>query len=83
MALRQPPEPLGRDTANSIRAGVLYGCAALCDGLVGRLKARYAPKALVVATGGASSLIARHTRSIGRLRPHLVLEGLVLLADSK
>ena len=83
VALRQPPEPLGRDTANSIRAGVLYGCAALCDGLVGRLKARYAPKALVVATGGASSLIARHTRSIGRLRPHLVLEGLALLADSK
>ena len=83
VTLRQPPEPLGRDTANSIRAGVLYGCAALCDGLVGRLKARYAPKALVVATGGASSLIARHTRSIGRLRPHLVLEGLALLADSK
>ena len=83
VTLRQPPEPLGRDTANSIRAGVLYGCAALCDGLVGRLKARYAPKALVVATGGASSLIARHTRSISRLRPHLVLEGLALLADSK
>lgn len=83
VTLRQPPEPLGRDTANSIRAGVLYGCAALCDGLVGRLKARYAPKAFVVATGGSSALIARHTRSIGRLRPYLVLEGLSLLADSK
>ena len=83
VTLRQPPEPLGRDTANSIRAGVLYGCAALCDGLVGRLKARYAPKALVVATGGSSALIAKHTRSIVRLKPNLVLAGLDLLADSK
>ncbi|MBI2104644.1 MAG: type III pantothenate kinase [Candidatus Omnitrophica bacterium] len=74
--LKEPPELLGRDTANSIRSGVLYGCAALCDGLVGQLKRQYVPKATVVATGGASSLVAKHARSIDHLRPHLVLEGL-------
>ncbi len=74
--LKEPPELLGRDTANSIRSGILYGCAALCDGLVAQLKQRYAPKATVVATGGASPLIAKHTRSLDHLRPHLVLEGL-------
>ena len=80
VTLRKPPELLGRDTANSIRSGILYGCAALCDGLITRLKQRYAPRAAVVATGGASSLLVRHTRTIDYLRPHLVLEGLYKLS---
>jgi type III pantothenate kinase len=80
VALREPPELLGRDTANSIRSGILHGCAALCDGLVARLKRQYAPKAVVVATGGASPLLARHARTIDRVRPHLVLEGLLRLS---
>jgi len=80
VALKEPPELLGRDTANSIRSGLLYGCAALTDGLVSQLKATYARQAVVVATGGASALIARHTRSITHLRPHLVLEGLYRLS---
>lgn len=80
--LREPPELLGRDTANSMRAGLIYGAAALCDGLVAQLKAQYAPGAAVVATGGASPRIAKHARSIAYLRPHLVLEGLAKLASS-
>jgi type III pantothenate kinase len=76
VTLRPPPEPLGRDTASSIRSGLLYGCAALCDGLVERLMVRYAPKAVVVATGGSCRLVSRHTRTLERLRPNLVLDGL-------
>jgi type III pantothenate kinase len=79
---KEPPELLGRDTANSIRAGLLYGFAALCDGLVAGLKAQYAPKAVVVATGGASALVAKYAKSLDRLHPYLVLEGLQALADS-
>lgn len=81
VALRDPPGLLGRDTANSIRSGILYGSAALCDGLVTQLKRKYAPRAIVVATGGVSSLISRHTRTIDHLRPHLVLEGLFRLSS--
>ena len=81
--LKEPPELLGRDTANSIRSGLLYGCVALTDGLVEQLKCQYAPNATVVATGGASSLIAKHARSIDHLRPHLVLEGLYQLSLPK
>ena len=80
--LREPPELLGRDTANSIRSGILYGCATLCDGLVTQLKRSYAPTAIVVATGGASSLIAKYAKRINHLKPHLVLEGLSLLSTT-
>ena len=79
--LRDPPELLGRDTANSIRAGLVFGCAALCDGLITQLKARYAPKAAVVATGGSSALVAKYARTLAHLRPYLVLEGLSYLAS--
>ena len=81
--LKEPPELLGRDTANSIRAGLIYGCAALCDGLIAQLKARYAKNATVVATGGASPFIAKHARSLTHLRPYLVLEGLCALSLKK
>ena len=80
--LKEPPELLGRDTANSIRSGLLHGCVALCDGLVTQLKRQYAPKAIVVATGGSSALIAKHARTIDHLKPHLVLEGLLHLTRS-
>ena len=79
--LKEPPELLGRDTANSIRSGLLYGCVALCDGLVRQLKQQYAKQAVVIATGGSSPLIAKHARTIDHLRPHLVLEGLFHLAS--
>lgn len=78
--LKEPPELLGRDTANSIRSGLLHGCVALCDGLVTQLRRQYAPKATVVATGGNSALIAKHARTIDHLKPHLVLEGLLQLS---
>ncbi len=77
--LTEPPELLGRDTVNSIRSGVVYGWAALCDGLVGQLRAKYAPKAVVVATGGDGPLIAKYAHCVDHVRSHLVLEGLSYL----
>jgi type III pantothenate kinase len=82
VTLKRPPELLGRDTASSIRSGILYGCAALCNGLIGQLQARYAPRAVVVATGGASPFLARYIPSIDLLKPHLVLEGLQQLSEA-
>ncbi len=80
VSLAKPPALLGRDTAGSIRSGVVYGSAALCDGLVAHLKRRYAPRAVVIATGGASPLIAPYSRQIDHVRPTLVLDGLRALA---
>ncbi len=79
--LKEPPELLGRDTASSIRSGILHGCVALCDGLITDLKRRYAPQAVVVATGGAGAIIVKYAKTIQHLRPHLVLEGLSQLAS--
>ncbi len=80
--LREPPELLGRDTANSIRSGLVYGCAALTEGLIDQLKRQYAKDAVVIATGGSSSLISKYTKCFNHVRPWLVLEGLYQLSKS-
>ena len=81
--LQQPAELLGRDTVNSIRSGLVNGTAAMCDGVVAKLKRKYAPHAVVVATGGAAPLIARHATSITHLRANLVLDGLFILMRNR
>ena len=76
-----PKELLGRDTQESMRSGIFFGYGSLCDGVVSKLKARYAPKAKVVATGGHAPLIAPYCRSVKILNSDLTLQGLRLTYD--
>lgn len=74
-----PKTVIGRNTRTSIQSGLLYGHASLVDGIVTRLEGELGENALVVATGGFSSLLAPLSRKIQEVRPHLTLEGLELL----
>ena len=74
--LAPPAEFLGKDTRQSMRAGLFYGYGALCDGIVKQLKRRYAPRAKVIATGGHCRLIAPYCRSVQIVDPDLTLQGL-------
>nr|MBI3614412.1 type III pantothenate kinase [Nitrospirota bacterium] len=77
--LAQPKTVIGRDTVSSIQSGLIYGHAAMVDDLIARLQDESGQQALVVATGGFSSLLAPCSRKIQEVRPHLTLEGLELL----
>ncbi len=81
--LAPPEEFLGRDTVNSMRSGIFYGYGALCDGIVHRLKADFAPKAKVIGTGGHAPLISPYSRSIQIVNPDLTLQGLELIYRKK
>ena len=76
--LKAPTELLGRDTASSMKSGIFYGFGALCDGLVSRVRSRYAPRSQVIATGGYARLIAPYCRTLRIVNPHLTLQGLEL-----
>ena len=76
-----PKELLGRDTQESMRSGIFFGYGALCDGVVSKLKARHAPKAKVIATGGHAPLIVPYCRSVKILNADLTLQGLRLTYD--
>ena len=75
--LAAPPAVLGRDTVNSMRSGLLYGFASLCDGLVTRIREEQKLKTCpVIATGGYATLIAEYCRTVNRVEPNLTLQGL-------
>ncbi len=77
--LVRPKEAIGRNTVTNIQSGLIYGYAALVDGLVARLKGEMEGDPKVVATGGLAGLIQEATRSIQHVRPDLTLEGLRLV----
>ncbi len=77
ITLAPPREFLGRDTRSSMRSGLFYGYAALCDGIVAGLK-KIAPGAKVIGTGGHCGPIAPFCRTLKIVNPHLTLQGLEL-----
>jgi type III pantothenate kinase len=77
--LARPKEAIGRNTVTNLQSGIVYGYAALVDGLVERLRREMGGRATVVATGGNAPLIAHVAESIEHVNEHLTLEGIRLL----
>ncbi len=80
--LRAPVAAIGKNTADCMRSGLVYGYVALVEGLIARIAAELGgPRPLVVATGGLAPLIAAQTQAIDVLDPHLTLHGLRFLYE--
>ncbi|OAQ21558.1 type III pantothenate kinase [Thermosulfurimonas dismutans] len=78
--LNSPPDSaLGRDTLSAMKSGLLYGFAALTEGLIARLSEEMKTDPLVLATGGLAATLAPLCPKIERIEPHLTLEGLFYL----
>jgi len=80
--LKAPDEFIGRDTQNSMLAGLIYGFAALTDELVRRIKKKIGRNAKVIATGGNVSLVAKFCKNIDFIEKELTLKGLCLIYKS-
>jgi type III pantothenate kinase len=76
-----PPTVIGRTTVTSIQSGVVYGTAALVDGLVERVSDELSGEVGVVATGGLAPAVVDHCRRVERLEPALTLLGLRLVFE--
>ncbi|MGE4291194.1 MAG: type III pantothenate kinase [Desulfovibrio sp.] len=71
---------IGVSTMDSLNQGVVYGFAAMVEGLVARLETPLGGPARVLATGGYAEIIAPVCPAIHEIRADLVLEGLRLAA---
>ncbi|GHS88113.1 type III pantothenate kinase [Synergistales bacterium] len=81
VGIELPPSVIGRNTTESVQAGMLYGYAGLTDALVARISEELNIKAKVVATGGHAELMASITKSIDHVDQWLTLDGLRLLYE--
>ncbi len=79
--LTKPRAVIGKNTVESMQAGMIYGYAALVDGIVGRMAAEMEGTPTVIATGGLAGLVTSETTSIAKVDPYLTLEGLKLIYD--
>jgi len=77
-----PKSVIGKDTASSIKAGIIYGYAGLVDGMVKRMRAEMGTNPRIIATGGLADLICRVSETIEVVEPDLTLEGLRIISNS-
>jgi type III pantothenate kinase len=77
--LVEPPRALGRNTAQALQSGVVFGYAALVDGLVRRLSAEMGVSCRTLATGGLAPLVTKHAETVESVDLNLTLRGLYLL----
>jgi type III pantothenate kinase len=76
-----PKSVIGKDTTTSMQAGIMYGYSGLVDEIVRRIQQEIGQSALVIATGGLAPTILPISHTIQEVRPHLTLEGLILLYE--
>jgi type III pantothenate kinase len=77
--LGPPQRVIGRNTRESVQAGLLLGEAAMVDGLVRRMWLEMGAECPVIATGGLAELMAPLCETIGLVDPDLTLRGLLLI----
>jgi type III pantothenate kinase len=81
--LARPMEIIGRDTVSSIRAGLVFGVAGLCDCIIERLQKKECKGYTVIATGGDAALIKPYSVHVGKFEDSLILQGLSFIFKSQ
>jgi type III pantothenate kinase len=81
VALVPPATAIGKNTADCLRSGIVFGYVGLVEGLLARIKAELPAKPRVIATGGLAPTIAPLAKGIETVDEDLTLEGLRLLYE--
>ncbi len=76
-----PRTVIGKDTASSIKSGLVFGYAELVDGMVRRIRKEMEGDPRVIATGGYARIIAEHSKEIEEVSPLLTLVGLRIIYE--
>lgn len=74
-----PKRVIGKNTIECMRNGIMYGNAAILDGLIDRMEEEIGDKATLVATGGMARFITPLCRHEIEYVPDLLLRGLLIL----
>ena len=79
ISLTAPASALGKNTADCMRSGAVFGHAAMIDGMIDRIASELAEKPQIFATGGMSEAVIAHLSHSITHDEHLVLKGLNII----
>ena len=77
--LDSPRQAIGRNTAAAMRSGIMYGNAAMLDGMIDRFREETGWDFTVVATGGLAKRVVPLCRHRIVYDRHLIIKGLAAL----
>ncbi|NDY73430.1 type III pantothenate kinase [Desulfobacter hydrogenophilus] len=77
---KAPEKVIGDDTIESIKSGIIFGNAAMVDGMVDRMKQEMKTTPMIIATGGLAPLIAEVSNAIESVDLALTLDGLKIIS---
>ncbi len=77
---KAPDKVIGKDTIDSIKSGIIYGNAAMVDGMVERITKEMNSSPKVLATGGIAPLISGLSNTIDKVEQSLTLDGLRIIS---
>ena len=79
ISLEAPKSVIGKNTADCMRSGVVFGNASMLDGMIDRFNEEMGENLKVIATGGLASTIVCHCKHEIILDDNLLLKGLNIL----
>lgn len=79
--LRFPDHVIGKNTVESMQAGILYGALDSMETMIRRISKELDDYPTVVATGGFSEAMKKQSKVINKHEPALVLEGIRLIVE--
>lgn len=79
VSLDKPKYLIGKNTVDCMKSGIVYGSAAMVDGIIERMEEELGMPATVVATGGVASTIIPFCKRTILYDDSLLLKGLRIL----
>lgn len=81
IGLNKPTKIIGKNTIDCMKNGILYGNAAMIDGVIDRIEEELGSSASLVATGGLASSVISLCRHTIHYDDALLLKGLLILYE--
>ena len=77
--LEAPRRLIGKNSAECMKSGMIYGNAALLDGLIERVEAELGEPVTVIATGGLARLVVPYCKKEILVDDALLLKGMLII----
>ena len=79
ISLDAPPQIIGKNTTHCMQSGIIFGTAAMIDGIIDRIAADLGEMPTLLATGGLAGMIVKHCNHSIIYDDKLMLKGLLSL----